>query len=68
MPFAFSRYGFDGALWVAGGGVLFTIPVTVYLMFKLDLLDINLELRAIPWLMYGLALGWLVNQVSLKIG
>ena len=68
MPIAFSLYGFDGALWVAGGGVLLTIPVTLYITYKLGLLDFNLEMRALPWLIIGLALGWVVNQVSLRIG
>lgn len=68
MPIAFAWYGLNGALWVAGGSVLFTIPMTLYLMIKLGLFDIKQELRALPWLIYGLALGWMLNQVAIMIG
>lgn len=68
MPVAFALYGLNGALWIAGGSVLFTLPMTLYLKIKLDLFDAKQELRALPWLVYGLALGWVVNQIASKMG
>ena len=68
MPIAFALFGFNGALWVAGGSVLFTMPMTIYLKIKMGLFDTMRELRALPWLVYGLALGWAVNQIARIIG
>lgn len=68
MPLAFVWYGLDGALWVAGGSVLFTIPITLYLKVKLGLFDATRELWALPWLACGLALGWTINQATRMIG
>lgn len=68
MPLAFALFGINGALWVAGGSVLFTMPMTIYLKIKFGLFDTMRELRVIPWLAIGLALGWVVNKVSHIIG
>lgn len=68
MPIAFALFGFNGALWVAGGSVLFTMPMTIYLKIKFGLFDTMRELRALPWLACGLALGWAVNQIARIIG
>jgi len=68
MPVAFALFGFKGALWVAGGSVLFTIPMTIHLKIKLGLFDNVQELRTMPWLVLGVALGWAANQISIVIG
>jgi len=68
MPIAFALFGFSGALWVAGGSVLFTIPLTIHIKIKLGLFDAMQELRTLPWLACGLALGWAVNQLALITG
>ena len=68
MPIAFTLFGLYGAVWAVGGSVLFTIPMTIYFKVKLGLLDIKQELRVLPWLVYGLALGWAVNQIARIIG
>lgn len=68
MPIAFSWHGLDGALWIAGGSVLFTLPMTFYLKIKFGLFDIWRELRVLPWLAVGLTLGWAVIQVASKMG
>lgn len=65
MPIAFALFGFNGALWVAGSSVLFTLPMTFYFKIKLGLFDAMRELRALPWLACGLALGWAANQAFL---
>lgn len=67
MPIAFVWYGFDGALWMAGGSVLFTIPMTFYLKIKLALFDYKKELLALPWLMLGLAMGWGLDQIVMRM-
>lgn len=64
MPLAFAWGGFDGALWVIGGSVLLTLPVTFYFKIKLGLFDGARELRTLPWLLYGLALGWAIDRVA----
>jgi O-antigen/teichoic acid export membrane protein len=68
MPLMFYSYGLDGALWIAGGSVLFTLPVTLYLKIEHGLFDTLTELRALPWLFCGLALGWLSSQVAANLG
>lgn len=64
LPVAFAYFGLDGALWVVGGSAFLTLPLNLYLKNKLDLLDISRELRALPWLGYGLVAGWALNQVA----
>jgi O-antigen/teichoic acid export membrane protein len=68
MPLAFSRWGFDGALWVAAASVLTTLPVTFYFKMKLGLFDGKLELRALPWLAGGLLAGWIIDRVAVLSG
>lgn len=68
MPLAFTLFGINGALWVVGGSVLLTIPMTIYFKIKFGLFDFMRELRVLPWLAVGLALGWVVNKVSHTIG
>jgi len=68
MPIAFVLFGLNGAVWVAGGSVLFTMPMTIYLKIKFGLFDTMRELWALPWLACGLALGWAVNQIAHFIG
>lgn len=57
LPLAFNLYGIEGAIWMAGGSVLFTLPMTLYLKIKLNLFDIKRELLALPWLAAGLLVG-----------
>jgi len=68
MPLAFAWRGLDGALWIAGGSVLFTLPLTIYFKIKYDLFDLARELKALPWLACGLALGWIVNRTVAATG
>jgi O-antigen/teichoic acid export membrane protein len=64
MPLAFSWWGLDGALWVIGGSVLMTLPLTFYFKIKLGLFDGMRELRTVPWLICGMALGWAVDRIA----
>jgi len=68
MPLAFVIWGFEGALWVAGGSVLLTIPMTLYFKFRLGLFDGRRELLTLPWLAAGLAIGWAINRVVVSMG
>jgi O-antigen/teichoic acid export membrane protein len=68
MPLAFSIWGFDGALWVAGGSILLTLPLVLYFKFRLGLFDGRRELLTLPWLAAGLALGWATNRVVILTG
>jgi O-antigen/teichoic acid export membrane protein len=68
LPLAYSLYGLNGALWIAGGSVLFTLPLTVYFKIKNDLFDLSRELRALPWLPCGMAIGWLLTYIASAVG
>jgi O-antigen/teichoic acid export membrane protein len=68
MPLAFAVWGFDGALWVAGGSVLLTLPLTLYFKFRLGLFDGRRELLTLPWLAVGLAIGWAISRVVVLTG
>jgi hypothetical protein len=56
-------WGLDGALWVIGGSVLMTLPLTFYFKVKLGLFDAMRELRTLPWFFGGAALGWAVDRI-----
>ncbi len=68
MPLAFATWGFDGALWVAGGSILLTLPLVLYFKFKLGLFDGRRELLTLPWLAAGLVLGWAITHVAGWVG
>lgn len=66
MPLCFHFWGLEGALWIAGGSVLFTMPVTFYLKIKHGLFDLRHELVVLPLLLLGVLLGTgLTHVVSL---
>jgi O-antigen/teichoic acid export membrane protein len=50
---AFHYFGMDGALYVIALAIIFTIPLTWYLMKRLGLLDWRLELISLPALLAG---------------
>ena len=68
LPVAYAWYGLNGALWIVGGSVLLTLPMTFYFKIKYGLFDQTRELRALPWLVFGLALGWAVDQAARQFG
>lgn len=57
LPLSFDLNGIEGAVWMAGGSVLFTLPMTLYLKIKLNLFDLKRELLALIWLAAGLLIG-----------
>lgn len=62
LPLAFALHGLEGALWVAGGSALLALPLTFYLKIRHGLFDMASELRVLPLLGAGYALGWLVER------
>ncbi len=60
MPIAFFRYGLEGAIWAAGGSVLFTIPVIFVLKVKFGLFDLKKEVVTLPLLLVGYFVGKLL--------
>jgi O-antigen/teichoic acid export membrane protein len=63
MPLCFYIWGMEGALWIAGGSALFTIPVTFYLKIKHDLFDLRHELVVLPLLILGVLLGMALTHL-----
>ena len=53
LPVFFHFFGLDGAIWIAGGSVLFTLPVTFYFKLKHGLFDLRRELMVLPLLLVG---------------
>jgi O-antigen/teichoic acid export membrane protein len=62
LPLAYRFWGLDGALWIAGGSVLFTLPLTLYLKIQHGLFDLKRELALLPLLGLGYGLGLLLAQ------
>lgn len=63
LPFSFYAWGLEGAVWVAGGAILFALPVTIFLKIKHDLFAIWYELAVLPLLGVGYLLGLLANYL-----
>jgi O-antigen/teichoic acid export membrane protein len=61
LPIAFKLFGLDGAVWVAGGSAFFSLPVIFYLKIKYSIFDMVKEIRVLPILGVGYALGLLVT-------
>lgn len=67
MPVAYILYGFEGALWMAGGSALFTIPLTIIYKIRHGLFDLKKELAGIPWIFAGVTAGILANFLFAKV-
>ncbi|MGI9317932.1 MAG: oligosaccharide flippase family protein, partial [bacterium] len=61
LPIAFKQFGLDGALWIAAGSVFFSLPLMFYFKIKYSIFDMLKEIRVLPMLGVGYALGLLVN-------
>lgn len=68
MPLAFAAYGLDGALWVAGTSVLFTLPITFFYKIQYQLFDCRRELMVLPMLAVGYGVGLVVNWSVYALG
>jgi O-antigen/teichoic acid export membrane protein len=62
MPVSFHFWGLGGALWVAGGSVLFTLPYTLYLKWENGLLDGMREIAVLPLFALGCLIGKIFDQ------
>lgn len=68
MPLAFHTWGLNGAVLVAGGSVLFSIPITFYIRIRLGIFNLMQELVVLPMLAVGYIFGLLTNKaVSLFV-
>jgi hypothetical protein len=67
---AYQYFGMEGALYVIASSILFTLPLTWFLMKRLDLLDWKLELITLPALLVGFCFSKLFVMVyeGLKVG
>jgi O-antigen/teichoic acid export membrane protein len=61
LPIAFKLFGLDGAVWIAGGIGFFSLPVIFYLKIRYSVFNIIKEIRVLPILGVGYALGLLVT-------
>jgi O-antigen/teichoic acid export membrane protein len=68
LPVTFHFLGFEGAIWIAGGSVLFTLPVTFYFKLKYGLFDMRRELMVLPMLLVGYLSGLAINKICLEFG
>jgi O-antigen/teichoic acid export membrane protein len=68
LPVFFHFFGLEGAIWIAGGSVLFTLPVTLYFKLKHGLFDLRRELMVLPLLLVGYLSGLAINQICLELG
>ena len=68
MPLAFTTYGLDGALWVAGTSALFTLPITFFYKIQYQLFDWRRELMVLPMLAAGYGVGLVVNWSVYSLG
>jgi hypothetical protein len=63
LPVFFHFFGIAGAIWIVGGSIIFTMPVTFYFKLKLGLFDLRRELMVLPLLLVGYLLGLAMNQL-----
>jgi O-antigen/teichoic acid export membrane protein len=68
LPVFFHVFGVEGAIWIAGGSVLFTLPVTFYFKLKHGLFDLRRELMVLPLLLVGYLFGLAINEICLELG
>lgn len=68
LPLAYSWWGLNGALWIAGGSGLLALPVFIYLKIKHGLFDLRRELMVLPLVGVGYALGLLLNHLVKLLG
>ncbi|MGB7816903.1 MAG: oligosaccharide flippase family protein [Methylotenera sp.] len=67
---AYHHFGMDGALYVIALAILFTLPLTWYLMKQLGLLNWKLELITLPAILagYGFSKLFIMAYESIKAG
>ena len=68
MPLAFSNYGLNGALWVAGTIALSTLPITFFYKVQHQLFNWRRELMVLPMLAVGYGVGLVVNSSVYALG
>jgi O-antigen/teichoic acid export membrane protein len=61
LPLAFQGFGTNGAVWIAGASVLFTMPLLFYYKVKYNIFDLKKEVMVLPILFIGCGFGWLAS-------
>jgi O-antigen/teichoic acid export membrane protein len=59
LPLAYAGYGTNGAIWVAGTSVLFTMPLLLFYKIKYKIFDFKNEIMVLPIVFVGGGFGWL---------
>jgi O-antigen/teichoic acid export membrane protein len=60
LPFAYSHFGFYGAVWVVAINTFFSLPLTYYTLAKNNVFDFFKEVRMIPLVGIGYLFGILI--------
>lgn len=63
LPLAFKEYQMLGALWVIVISAFSSIPLTLYLKRKLNLLDVRKELLVLPAFIIGAGVGFVFEKI-----
>jgi O-antigen/teichoic acid export membrane protein len=61
VPIAFSMYQLTGAIWAIVLSIFSVVPLSIYLKFKLKILDVRKELIVLPFFL----LGWLCGELAI---
>jgi len=59
LPWAYTMYDFEGALWFIAFYKVSTFPLIFYYKYHLNLLDVKQEFRVLPFFIVGMSLGYL---------
>lgn len=68
LPIAFSHNGMYGALWVIGAGNLLALPLIYYFKIKYGVCSFVEEIKYLPLIPVGYALGMLVSTINHHLG
>lgn len=63
LPIAYKEYQMSGALWAIVASAFSSIPLTLYFMKKLDLLDARHEFIILPVFLVGIAAGFIFEKL-----
>lgn len=64
LPFAYHEYQISGALWAIVASAFSSIPLTLYLKKKLNLLDVRRELIVLPIFLIGIGAGVIFEKFA----
>ena len=62
LPWVYTMYGFEGALWFIAFYKVSSFPLIFYYKYRLDLIDMVQELKVLPFFLVGGSLGYLFTS------